>query len=174
MIAGDGCALSYGSGRCRRNFRTAGADARWRAHFDSQGRNPSPDIEDNRRQWLRGAIIEALQRVENFKLRNWSQNDTLGALIDQIEIEAKQPRLPGTLGETVRVRPEAAAEVNGLRLKPDNRNYGGPTWGALLKSIAASNSCLILLKKSLPADERNFSGPLMRFARRDVRGHNTF
>jgi hypothetical protein len=37
------------------------------------------DIEDNRHQWLRGAIIEALQRVENFKLRNWSQNDTLGA-----------------------------------------------------------------------------------------------
>jgi hypothetical protein len=69
-------------------------------------------------------------------------NDTLGALIDKIEIEAKQPRRPGTLGETVRVRPEAAAEVNGLRLKPDNRNYGGPTWGALLKSIPASNSCL--------------------------------
>jgi hypothetical protein len=84
----------------------------------------------------------ALQRVENVKLRNWSQNDALGALIDQFEIEAKQPRLPGTLGEIVRVRPESAAEVNGLRLKPDNRNYGGPTWGALLKSIAASNSCL--------------------------------
>jgi pimeloyl-ACP methyl ester carboxylesterase len=99
------------------------------------------DIEDNRHQWLRGAIIEALQRVENFKLRYWSQSDALGALIDQIEIDAKRPRLPGTLGETVRVRPESAAEVNGLRLRPDNRNYGGPTWGALLKSIAASNSC---------------------------------
>jgi hypothetical protein len=32
----------------------------------------------------------------------------------------------------------------------------------------------ILLKKSFPADERNFSGPLMRFARRDVRDHNAF
>jgi hypothetical protein len=27
----------------------------------------------------------------------------------------------------------------------------------------------ILLKKSFPADEQNFSGPLMRFARRDVK-----
>jgi hypothetical protein len=32
----------------------------------------------------------------------------------------------------------------------------------------------ILLKKSLLADERNFSGPLIRFARRDVRDHNAF
>src|SRR5258708_3343613 len=32
----------------------------------------------------------------------------------------------------------------------------------------------IVLKKSFPADERNFSGPLMRFARRDVRDHNAF
>ncbi len=32
----------------------------------------------------------------------------------------------------------------------------------------------ILLKKSFPADERNFSGPLMRFARRDVGDHNAF
>src|SRR5271168_468559 len=30
------------------------------------------------------------------------------------------------------------------------------------------------LKKSFLADERNFSGPLMRFARRDVRDHNAF
>ena len=32
----------------------------------------------------------------------------------------------------------------------------------------------ILLKKSFPADERIFLEPLMRFARRDVRDHNTF
>jgi hypothetical protein len=30
------------------------------------------------------------------------------------------------------------------------------------------------LKKSFLADERNFSGPLMRFARRHVRDHNAF
>jgi len=30
----------------------------------------------------------------------------------------------------------------------------------------------MLLKKSFLADERNFSEPLMRFARRDVRDHN--
>ncbi len=100
------------------------------------------DIEDNRHQWLRRTIVEALQRVENFKLRNWSQNDPLGALIDQINLEAGQPRPSGALGETVQVRPESEAEVNALRLKPDNRDYGGPTWGALLKSIARYNSCL--------------------------------
>jgi hypothetical protein len=32
----------------------------------------------------------------------------------------------------------------------------------------------ILLKKSFPADERIFLEPLMGFARRDVRDHNTF
>jgi hypothetical protein len=32
----------------------------------------------------------------------------------------------------------------------------------------------ILLKKSFPAYERNFSGALMRFTRRDVRDHNAF
>ena len=32
----------------------------------------------------------------------------------------------------------------------------------------------ILLKKSFPADERNFLEPLTRFAGRDVRDHNTF
>jgi pimeloyl-ACP methyl ester carboxylesterase len=99
-------------------------------------------IEDNRHQWLRGAIIEALQSVEEFKLRNWSQNDTLGALIDQIKIETEQPRLAGALVETVHIRPDSEAEVNALRLKPDNRDYGGATWGALLKSIARYNSCL--------------------------------
>jgi pimeloyl-ACP methyl ester carboxylesterase len=99
------------------------------------------DIEDNRHQWLRRMIFEALQRVENFKLRNWSQNDPLGALIDQISLEAGQPRLSG-VGETVRVRAGSEAEVNALRLKPDNRDYGGPTWGTLLKSIARYNTCL--------------------------------
>lgn len=101
-------------------------------------------IEDNRHQWLRGAIVEALQRVENYKLRNWSQNDPLGALVDHIKIDARPPLPPGALGETVRVRPESETEVYALRLKPDNRDYGGPTWGALLKSIASYNSCLKL------------------------------
>jgi pimeloyl-ACP methyl ester carboxylesterase len=99
------------------------------------------DIEDNRHQWLRGTIIEALQLVEDFKLRKWPSSYPLGMLIDQIGIEANQSRLPGTIAESVRVRSESGAQVNALHLKPDS-NYGGPTWGAVLKSIAASNSCL--------------------------------
>jgi hypothetical protein len=46
------------------------------------------------------------------------------------------------LGEQIKVREASEAEVHGLRLKPDNRNYAGPTFGAFLKSIQESNSCL--------------------------------
>jgi len=100
------------------------------------------DVEDNRHQWLRRTIFDALQAVEDNKVRTWSPSEPLGELIDHIQSDAHQPRLPGALGESVRVRSESEAEVNALRLKPDSRNHGGPTWGALLKSIAASNSCL--------------------------------
>jgi hypothetical protein len=50
-----------------------------------------------------------------------------------------------------------------LPLKPDIAEYGQHV-----------RFVPILLKKSFPADERNFSEPLMRFARRDVRDHTAF
>ena len=101
------------------------------------------DTEDNRHQWMRDLVItRSLASVQAFKLRNWTASDLLGALIDQIKTEAEQPPLPGLLSEQISVRSTSAAEAQSLRLKPDNRNYGGATYGALLQSIAEANTCL--------------------------------
>jgi hypothetical protein len=48
-------------------------------------------------------------------------------------------------------------------------------WLIDLAAVLSDVRCWqILLKESFPADERNFSRPLMRFACRDVRDHDTF
>lgn len=105
---------------------------------------PKPTgVSDDRHQWLRKALITALQQVEAHKEKVWSDRDPLGHLIDQIEAEGAQTEVAGRLVERIGVGEGSRKFLQRLRLRPQTRGYGGPTYGALIKSIAASNSCVL-------------------------------
>jgi hypothetical protein len=44
--------------------------------------------------------------------------------------------------EEISIRDDSRAQVQSFRLRPRDGGYGGPTYGALLKSIQKSNACL--------------------------------